>query len=218
MIIVTIPRNFAPQTINMKFPKALCILILLPLLDLLIACCDCPDETLQSSYSNCTLELKQLDNAGPSPLESSSPEIKKRAYGLRLTLARKEGMCFNKINTFFTTSVNAFSCECPPTIIYTPQDSIVSIQVFTQNAFDATHPAGSEISSYFHVLTFGAFYTLDEFLQNNYNELTEVIDPLKWDMFLMSPPSLGIEHQFNVQVNLSDGRILSVLSPKINLI
>lgn len=127
------------------------------------------------------------------------------------------------VSTLFIPSVNAFSCDCFPGIISSPIDSITSIQIYTVNEFDPTHPAEADVSDYFHVFEFNEFYGLPEYIDRYTNILfdyyiDDFIVPLQWDLLLMSPPSLGIEHQFKVQVNLSDGRILSMLTNKVNLI
>lgn len=191
-------------------------------MDLLIACCNCPEPVL-GQYTNCSLEIQNLDNAGAELNASSNNEIPKKAFGIRLKINLKEDICMRTVSTLFIPSVNAFSCDCFPGIISSPIDSITSIQIYTVNEFDPTHPAEADVSDYFHVFEFNEFYGLPEYIDRYTNILfdyyiDDFIVPLQWDLLLMSPPSLGIEHQFKVQVNLSDGRILSMLTNKVNLI
>lgn len=191
-------------------------------MDLLIACCNCPEPVL-SQYTNCSLEIQNLDNAGTELKASTNNEIPKKAFGIRLKINLKEDMCMGTVPTLFMSSANAFSCDCYPEWIASPIDSITSIHIYTVNEFDATHPAGVDVSDYFHVFEFNEFYRLPEYINRHTNILfdyyiDDFIIPLQWDLLLMSAPTSGVEHQFKVQVNLSDGRVLSMLTNKVNLI
>lgn len=204
----------------MNFQKVLLILVSPILLELIVACCDCP-ATATFSYTNCSLEIESIDNSGPSPISTDVGSIRKEAFGLRVRISRSEAMCKRKSNSLFMSSAYAFSCYCPPAFLYFPEDSIVSIHIETVFDFDMEHPSGSDISSYFQAFRTTEFFTIPEQIENlhaNENTLIDFTDPtLEFDLLLINPPDVGTEHQFAVKIELSDGRVLEEKSQIIQL-
>jgi hypothetical protein len=202
-----------------KIFKIVLIVIFPMIIESVLSCCECLEPTYLK-YTNCTLTALSLDNTGPEPVVSTSGTIKKEAYGIRLNLTRTENTCRVQWNkSVFIQSVCATSCDCPPEYIYTPLDSIVKLTVTTYNDFDPGHAGGSDVTDYFYVFRWDEFYTIEEFTVNLRAEEDYYLDPLKEiDLLLMTPPSNGTEHQFEVSIELSDGRIMLAQTGKAELI
>jgi len=201
-----------------KIFKVAAILVLPILVELIISCCDCP-ETISLDYTNCSMTVSNLDNSGPEPVVTQSEGVSKKAYGIRIAVSRNGSQCrANPIKQSLFASAHATKCDCPPEQEFLPKDSILSVRVITKFDFDATHPADSDVSEYFYVFSNGEFTAIDEFIGKLENRLYAFEKPdLEIDLLLMSPPSVGVGHQFTVSIELSDSRVLSARTNKINL-
>lgn len=190
--------------------KKVSFLIALPfILQLLLGCCDC-DETIYSDYTNCSLEVLHLDNAGESPIYGMD-SIPKGAYGMELRIGLNESICYQSRQRhfhFFPTA-NAFSCDCPPEIVYRAIDSITNIQITTTVAFNG-QAVGSDISNAFWVWTRGSWVPI-----------TDIWSAANWDisyalpmantfqLLLLEEPEESKHYEFEVNIELSDGRNLT---------
>lgn len=186
--------------------------------NLILSCCNCL-ETSHIEYANCGLSLAVLDNSGRAPVVSTSNEIDKDAFGIRVRVSRKEGICLRKINPVLMASAFATSCECPPELLFHPIDSIVSVKVITIHDFDTKHRANADISDLFNILSWSEFQSIDEYVGSLSNELyrREELE-LSFHLLLMFPPENIGAHQFEVQISLSDGRVLKELSETVKLL
>ncbi len=202
----------------MKTKRIIALMLLPLLLDVLIvSCCDCapPENTI---YTHCSLNIENLSNSGPKTEVSTENEISKHAFGIRLTISRKENICINQHLPLFSSSAYAFDCDCDR-ILFQPLDSIKSIEVFTVNDFDSTHLTGSNVSDYFRVYHSGGFYPIHEFIKNLDFEESNFLDTIQqFDLLLVRPPQIHIDHQFKVELELTDGRKLINFSSSIDLI
>jgi hypothetical protein len=203
----------------MRINKILSILLLLMLIELIAACCNCVEPT-SYYYTNCSFTLKNLDNTGAEPVVAYSDTISKNAYGIRITVSRIENTCSTKLNGFsLIQSAYAFDCFCPPEVQYLALDSIASLEIKTINDFDAEHPANSDISNYFSVFKGNEFTPVNEYITNLETTLFDLENStLEFDLLLMSPPTAGTRHQFEVIIGLSDGRILTAQTGYLELI
>lgn len=197
--------------------------MLVPIASILFhACCPCNVETQHGNYSHKAMSLKNLDNSGEKAVESESSELIKNAYGIRLYLTREKIVIASakQINSFFIQSAYATSCECPPEFLYFPSDSIVSIKIFTVNNFDNQHSGDSDITGYFRVA--GSYSTIESNVANMRYTYADDFEywgrELKLDLLLMATPTANNKQQFEVQVILSDGRILTQQTPEIELL
>jgi hypothetical protein len=199
--------------------RVLLILTIPLMIQLVISCCECIDTTFLT-YTNCSLEIKNLDNSGESPVVAQTDSILRRAYGIRISISRSEGICeVIKNKSLFIQSAYATSCDCPPENLYRPLDSIISVVVTTLNDFNSGYTANSDVTDLFQVFRGNDFTGLPGYINNQENELYEFVEPaFEFDILLMSPPTIGTEHEFEVSVVLSDGRILKAQTGKIHLI
>lgn len=203
----------------MKRVNKIILLLMLPLMvELVISCCDCIETTFLD-YTNCSLTINNLDNSGVSPVIAESNSISKDSYGIRLSIKRSENVCeVKRTNSFFIQSAYATSCDCPPEFQYMPLDSIISLKISTINDFSTNHPCCSDITELFYVFQGKEFTAISDYVQNIETNLYDIINPsFEFDILLMTPPTIGIEHEFEVSIELSDGRILNATTGIIKL-
>lgn len=94
----------------------------------------------------------------------------------------------------------------------------MSIKVYTLNDFDGTHPAGADLSGNFKVYRNYAFMTMEDYLK--YADVTLYDErqlDIRIDLLLMTAPAITDQHQFKVQMALSDGRVLETETSTIEL-
>lgn len=199
-------------------------LLLIPMVDLFYSCCNCDVITIYKSYSHQTLSLKNLDNSGEQAMESDSLQLNKNAYGIRLYLIREEVVTAQhtqRNRSFLIPSVYAMKCECAPECVYSAKDSILSIKIVTLHKFDDQHPENSDITDYFkiaHTYSSVKNYVATLHYTYPYDILAFLDKELKIDLLLMAAPETTENQQFEVQLVLSDGRILKQQTPEIKLL
>lgn len=195
------------------------ILFALPLLDVFYACCTCNYETEKKRYINSGFSITNIDNSGETAIESSAENINKKAYGIRLKINR-ESLTFHKKHTtqyLFTSSAYAMSCDCPPTISYSPYDTIQSIKIITLQNFNNDKPANTEITEYFK--TPRKYLDVSETIDNlnkTFNETLKENEEI--DYLLMEFPSdENVQHQFRVIITFENKPAVELITT-INLI
>lgn len=199
-------------------------LLLFPFVNLFHSC-GCDVTTKYESYTHKTLLLENLDNSGAKAVETNASQINKNAYGIRVYLTReKNSVASAKQNHFsFIQSVHAMTVYCPPEYIFSPSDSIVSVKIITVNDFDDLHSENSDITQYFRIAN--SYSTIDKYVANmTFTEESDIefeasrIRKIEIDLLLMTPPAKTHNHQFIIQVALSDGRTLEQQTSEIELI
>jgi len=216
----------------MRIRKILIIALLPLILECIISCCDCEEIPYinyndLSSYSHAAMLISNLDNSGPTPLLVENDTVPCCAYAIRVVVDRQEKALDDqdmyslahpsKTKNLLTPiqhqglmqSAYAFSCHCPEERIFIPADSLLSVHVYCLDDFDSSHPAGSDISSYFRIYRNEYMMVLaDAHYLSNY-ELNSLDDEvLEFNLLLMEAPSSEGPQQFRVEINLSDGRVL----------
>ena len=206
----------------MKYSKVL-ILILLPLaLDTIISCCDCTDLPYTNYpqgvlYSHTGILASAVDNSGPQAKAVTTDTVPASAFGIRVIVDRQEVQRMAR-RSGLIQSAYAFECDCIDERYYIPADTLVSIEIISIYDFDATHPAGSDISAYFLAFDSHSYRTPEEMLELSiwYAEDFKI---LEYVFLLMNEPDplLGSLHQFTVRISTSDGRVLEQETDPINL-
>ena len=211
----------------MNAVKKIITILTLPLIaSVVISCCDCLTPTIFGSYSNCGLSVLSLDNSGATPVVTTTNQIPKRAYGLRISIEQSENKCVSKIYpSFFISSAYAFGCDCPPSHKYSPLEVIESIKISTLNDFDANHLKNKDVSAYFFEKQAGSFTKIDNYVKK-LKDQSILFKNSRWssydnsttfDLLLMTAPTIGTEHQFEVTITLSDKRVLNAKTELVNL-
>ena len=209
--------------------KKLIIILLVPVVELFYSCISCEDPcrdivTKYGKFSHKELFLKNLDNSGEQIIETDALQINKNAYGIRLNLIIEKingTVRLKAANSIFFQSAYALSYDCPPEYIYSAVDCIKSIKIFTLQDFDSQHSENSDITDYFKLS--GLYEDVQDFSQTiGYTlefDIIEYLDtPFHIDILLMTAPTIENQHQFKVQIELSDGRILEQETTKIELL
>jgi hypothetical protein len=207
----------------MKARLFILFLLLTPIASLFHSC-RCDKSATSVSYSHQTLLVKNLDNSGQYAIETNSTQINKNAYGIRLTLIReKEIVAYirKQNNSIFVQSAYAISVRCPE-YIYSAKDSIVSIKIFTLNDFDEQHLENSDISDYFRIKNLKIedyLASIDyKYVSYRMEEFEDIMRELRIDLLLMTTSTMTNNHQFKIQIILSDGRILEQETTKVQLL
>lgn len=213
--------------------RRIVLILLAPfMIEIAIGCCDCDDyyPLVTRQYTNQHIQLDNLDNRGNAPVVSTSGSVLKEAYGVRVHLYRDLLARSGAPRAGFITPAQAFSCDCSRDAKVSPKDSITAIHIVTRYDFDASHPAGSDISDLFRVhtevfpnqdlVTLDAYIRYPDLLYKSdaYDAVEAFIAALAFDILLMEAPAAGGLHRFNIQLALSDGRILEQETAEIELL
>lgn len=199
--------------------KVLLVLLALPLLDVFYACCNCNDKVEEKFYVNSGFSLKNIDNSGEEPLEATSENINKKAYGIRLQVNRQT-LSFRNNEAYqplFSQGAYATSCDCPPEITYDHTDKVESIKIITLHDFTADKKANSDITEHFKLHK--RYVGVAEVVKSlNYNFSYELKESEYFDLLLMNPPSEGnIQHQFKLIITFENKPAVELLTA-VNLI
>lgn len=199
--------------------KILLLLLALPLLDVMYACCNCNVLLEEKFFVNSGFSIKNIDNSGVEPILSDAQSINKNAFGLRFNVNRQiiSSIKNETYQTLFSQGAYAFSCDCGPDVTYDPVDKVESIKIITLNNFNSEKPANSDVTEYFRT-------------QKNYLEVDEIVRKLNsfyfdslqeteyFDLLLMVSPSDGnIEHQFKLIITFENKPTVELLTT-VNLI
>ena len=202
--------------------------LLVPVTSVLFHSCICPPCPRQQfrDFTHKSLSLMNLDNSGARPVESELLQLNKNAFGIRLFLEAEFSPALthqSRGGSFLIQSAYAVSCWCLPEFVYTAKENILSITILTLNDFDSQHPANSDVTDLFRVAR--SFSTIENFVANRPHSFEVDIELEFWqeqeltiDLLLMFPPSANNKQQFEVQVALSDGRILKQQTTEIELL
>jgi len=216
----------------MKIKKITIVLMVPVIIELMIACCNCDDYPFNNYYehhaffSHSEMLAYSIDNSGPFSQLPLNDSVNANTYGIRIILDRQEVIPEENQQLALLRSVSlmqsayAFSCYCPNEVFFEPADWIDSIHITTINEFDAFHPAGSEVSDYFLVLRWGDMVPLDQLPDYVINTPFDPEDKtLEINALLMNAPDpdLPENHAFNLEIYLSDGRILQTETEEITL-
>ncbi len=209
----------------MKTRKVLFLLILPFVAEFIIACCNCNLDTQYGYFSNCNINISELDNSGEKAVVTTSNTIPKEAFGIRISIDRVDNTCYFNSTPSFLYSAFATSCDCPPEFEYLAKDSIVDIEIITTNSYNTivngvstSHNAGSDISKFFYAYSNYEYIEISKYIKNmNYGIKNNIIEQYTFDLLLMSPPEVTSQHQFIVNIELSDGRVLSEQTNLITL-
>ena len=201
-----------------KTKTLLCFLIIPLCIDMMVACFT-PSRNVEGGYyKDKDFYVNNLDNSGRAAFITTSDSVLKQAYGFRLHLIRDKVAGISNPHSFFAQSAIA---DSPPSYVngYFPEDTIVSVKIFTIYSFDQIHPANAEVSNCFKVYKNYSFTPVKDYFSNTrwiYSHANDL--QLDLDFLLITIPTINTQHQFKIQIKLSDGRTLEQKTTLINLI
>jgi len=181
--------------------------VFLFLLETLLIACNCPEIALLR-YTNERLTILNLDNTGAQPQLSGLGSVNKNAYGIRINIERRlvAAVLGNRHlgNNAYATTKRCFTAE------YNPVVNIENVRIITLHDFDATHPAGADLSAYFKQVKSGKFADLEKIYEVNSQVFYDnILMPLEADILLVKAPGISGLQAFVVEARLSDGTLLS---------
>lgn len=179
-----------------------------------VSCCNCEDS-MELRYTDNAILVNNLDNSGRIPILARTEGVIKTAYGIQLQVLSIE---VARQNNWGFSTANAYSCGCKPPITYIPRDSIINFEIISVNPFDAL-PAGSDITDKFMVEAGNRFSAANSFLSGATPSVNYSLEQPRISSFLlMQPPATTGAYQFEIRLQLSDGRTLTQRTTPINLI
>jgi hypothetical protein len=203
----------------MRGIKVIVIITITFILSVIDSCCDC-DSAQTFKYIINDITATNFDNSGYDiDFVYDEQVINKNAYGIWiLILAEEKFLAMRRISFIQTTQAR---CNCPDDI-WTPQDSIIAVHIYTENDFDDIHSAGSDISDYFSVIEIHSYnyQTLDDYFHRNFSEFdlnryNSTTLSLNFYCYLMKAPSITGKHTFTIEAQLSNGQILTAATNTI---
>jgi len=191
----------------MPLLKKICLLYgIIFITKMFASCCNCEDTTAELRYTDDSILVNNLDNSGREPVLARSEGVVKTAYGIQLQILSIE---VARQNNWGFSAANAYSCRCGPSVTYSPRDSITGIEIISVTPFDDL-PAGSDITGRFMTAGSTTFGPIANFLSTASPSLIYSVDqPRQTSFLLMQPPVTAGIYQFEIRLQLSDGRILS---------
>ncbi len=200
----------------MKLRTTLFILLFPFIAHVFWSCCSC-ENTEVFEISTCSFAVEHINNSGEKPVITSEDEIGKNAYGIQLAMEKSESLCFHGKSLFIAPTLNAFKCDCLLDE-YIALDTIQDIRVRTVNDFDMEHPAGTDVSEYFFSDQEDVYISISDLMLriNGPNFLYN--GSSTFNLLLLTAPMQGVEHQFNIEIDMTDGRSFIEQTDKVDLI
>lgn len=191
--------------------RKITLFLVAPFMLQFFAGCVCDGDLQYASYSNSSISLLIIDNGGNSPQYFESVDsVPMAAYGIRLQQSLELTAMESSFNFRLFNSATALSKVCPEPLQYLPLDSITSLTFISLTDFDATHPAGSDVTGYFYQYQKSNYRSIPDYLSRQ----TEIVfdaaqDSLVVDFLLMQAPATAGIYSFEIAVTLSDGRTMN---------
>jgi len=194
--------------------KAIFLLTLFHLSAILTACwCECNEPEVPFDFD--TTEISLLDNAGDFTGIASSDTLSREAVAFRLYISGSvvADVPQTRPATFGYQAAYAWSCDC--LIPHIPVQQITAIRITEEES-------GQEVTEQFVALTSrwnsnGLYFTLAEALTRLQQEAPYEGPGTYLDFFLTEAPAAS-QLSYVVEIELSDGRTLSALTPTIYLL
>jgi len=183
---------------------------------ILISCCNC-ENVLQRTIRWTGLSISgsayRVEPDGTVVTEeNASMDFSQKQYSLRATVNYE--FLVSNFPHHFSMFNEAYACKCEESTVLT-QKSVTEIKVVSVNDYDATHPAGSDITSYFGSVKSdkgGAdgIGPLQLYYGSTYSGRLPYTG---YDFYMVQRPSAGTVQQFNVIVMFSDSSSYGNLTP-----
>lgn len=194
--------------------KAIFLLTLFHLSAILTACwCECNEPEVPFDFD--TTEISLLDNTGGFTGLASNDTLSREAVAFRLYISGLLVADVPRIRpaTFGYQSAYAWSCDC--LVPHVPEHQITAIRITEEGS-------GKMVTEQFVALTSrwnsnGLYFTLAEALTRLQQEAPYEGPGTYLDFFLTEAPAAS-QLSYVVEIELSDGRTLSALTPTIYLL
>lgn len=173
----------------------------------------------------CSIDLQPIDNTGSSPQTAISDTVAAQAFGLKLQLNYMDEAGICKINpmetvSFFPASY-ALGNNGKTAYYYVPENPIDSLFIYSTEDFDASHPAGADLSAFFSVFKSYSYSSPMGYLGGERRILFEnmALQPKQEEvnLLLMKQPENSGNHQFTIRIYTRNGELFEQTLPSITL-
>lgn len=203
--------------------KILIILLFGFILRTLTSCiCNCSDDTTPFDFQNIMIE--NLDNSGDWPVVTEHNEMYSKAVAFSVTAFAEDIFVMNmlkQINLAGFNSAKAFSCDCA--VLFSANQKIEKITITTLFSISDQIPAMSNVTDYF---------VADSHERNNwetiYVDMDNIISHINPETYydsgsqdiqvFLKEEVKNDKAQFIIDLDLSDGRVLSDTTNLITII
>ena len=183
---------------------------------LIAGCVDCncqPSKTIY--FTKKGLLLKNMDASLPQPMVSNAGIITSANYGIQIQFLI-ENLVSRKQQVKWGLMQSAYACSCVEDT-FLPKEDILSVEIFSNNDFDSTHPKNTDLSLYFKVKRYATTIPIADYIKS-LKDLNSLAGNAFYDgVFLQVAPSINKKHKFKVRVALSDGRVLEAETIEVEL-
>jgi hypothetical protein len=189
-----------------KFSKII-LLLLFPLMaELVVSCYDCKcSEPVTTYYTHKSIKVSNIDTA-KAPEPTTSDSIAKTSYALFLQLNIEKTACRTEPKLHFISP--AYACDCVGDK-HVAKEEVTAVKILSLKAFTPNEPADSDITDYFEGYDNGIHFSAEEFIKMRYlYGVSPTEKSLDFTLYLKAPEAFSGNHQFKVQITLTDGRIL----------
>lgn len=131
------------------------------------------------------------------------------SYGISMVAHRESAMAI--ANIFRPNALCATSCPINEILV----EQITGIQIFSISTFDSTHTPEDPITDYFIAEEYGSQFSIDSLIKRSEGHwsLSAYVD-----FRITTTPTIDFLHQFVVNMELSDGRVLSDTTDQVFLV
>ncbi len=166
-------------------------------------------------YTNSGVTVKNLDSKLPVPFVTTSKIIAGANYGIQIELQIQQ-LVRRKQNVNWGLIQSAYACSCIGDN-YLAKESILSVEIFSNNDFSSDYPKNTDLSSLFKIKANNSTTTIEEHTKLINNHKYGYPNLFYGGVFLQVKPSVSSKHEFKIRITLSDGRILEGKTTEVEL-
>ncbi len=187
-------------------------------LQLISGCVDCNCGPIKDFYLTAfDVSAKNIDVTLPQPIKTDTNVIASANYGIQIEIKKRQ-FVLRKRQINWGLIQTAQACDCAYNFM--DKEDILSLEIFSTNDFDASHPKNTDLSLYFKVKKNQTLMSIADYIKSH-NNLPSSSSPGPFIFFngfrLQVAPSNSRKHKFKVRVTLSDGRILETETTEVEL-
>ncbi|TKC12265.1 DUF5034 domain-containing protein [Pedobacter polaris] len=186
------------------------------ILQLISGCVDCNCGPIKTIYfTKKGLSLKNMDASLPQPMVTNAGIISSANYGIQIQLLTEQ-IALRKQRINWGLMQTAHACSCSEDNFIAKED-ILSIEIFSNNDFDASHPKNTDLSLYFKAKRYTEMVSIADYIKSLKDFNGSSVSAFYEGIFLQVKPTSSKKHKFKVRITLSDGRILETETTEVEL-
>ncbi|KQB99520.1 DUF5034 domain-containing protein [Pedobacter sp. Hv1] len=187
-------------------------------LQLISGCVDCNCGPIKDIYWTVFgISAKNIDVALPQPTTTDVNVIASANYAIQIEIKKRQ-LVLRKRQINWGLIQTAQACDCAYNFM--DKEDVLSLEIFSTNDFDASHPKNTDLSLYFKVKKDQTLMSIADYIKS-YNNLPSSSSPGAFSFSngfrLQVAPSTNKKHKFMIRITLSDGRILETETTEVEL-